>query len=170
MIAKEALNRLKESAHALEELPASNWVDYYGEEGHLIDNETELELAIDNDFEIIQKDLDRLEILEQENESLKLTIKCQNASEEQTKLYALGLEQENQKLKKAFKVLWNNPHATFGLEEFKWNESKNIFEYEYEYYGYDYDYGGVTDCTDYVELTNEEYELLKEVLGNEKNS
>ncbi len=44
MNSKEALNRLKESAHALEELPASNWVDYYGEKGHLIDNETELEL------------------------------------------------------------------------------------------------------------------------------
>lgn len=63
MNSKEALNRLKESAHALEELPASNWVDYYGEKGHLIDNETELELAIDNDFEIIQRDLNRLEKL-----------------------------------------------------------------------------------------------------------
>lgn len=63
MNSKEALNRLKESAYALEELPASNWVDYYGEKGHLIDNETELELAIDNDSEIIQKDLNRLEKL-----------------------------------------------------------------------------------------------------------
>lgn len=40
-----------------------DWVDYYGEKGHLIDNETELELAIDNDFEIIQRDLNRLEKL-----------------------------------------------------------------------------------------------------------
>ncbi len=116
------------------------------------------EVVVDNclircnkpELEIIQKDLERLEKLEKENKSLKLTIKCQNASEEQMKSYALGLEQENKKLKKSIEIMTLKAITPYiFLKKIK----RNVIDLKFE----------EKICFDFG-INKKEFELLKEVL------
>ena len=68
----------------------------------------------------------------------------------------LELQDENIKLKKAIKIIKENTNIHY--EE--WDEDYcRIYFYENEYYG---------DFSIYLSLTKEEYELLKEVLGDDR--
>ena len=75
MNSNEALKRLRANAYCVRELPKSNWDGYYGNQGNLIENELGLEMAIDKDVEIISKDLERLNELDKENQNLKEKLK-----------------------------------------------------------------------------------------------
>ena len=68
-----ALGRLQSASYSLKELPKSNWCDYNTESNYatngIIDDENALELAIDEDCEIIKNAL-------KENEELKKKAKA----------------------------------------------------------------------------------------------
>ena len=92
-------------------------------------------------FEIIEKDLDRLEKLEKENQELKE--KCRMLEEnEEAVLTTLEISvQENTRLKKVIEIF----RKMCSLNNNKTLETEECF----------------------LRLTEEEYELLKEVFGNE---
>ena len=94
-----------------------------------------------------KQDLDRLEQLEKENQELVVN---KNVAQG----IAIKLKEENAKLKQAFEILKDK-----NVDIYEFLESKNVVDYNnLTWSTYDF-------CGD--ELTEEEYKLLKEVLGNE---
>lgn len=92
-------------------------------------------------YKIIKQDLDRLEKLEKENKELRKSIKSWNEN-------GGNLLKENTKLKKAIEILKNKTVVIVALKL-----SKDLNDYN--------------RMTSFENLTQEEYELLKEVLGND---
>lgn len=109
---------------------------------HCVDNFVDLTEDIDN-FEIVLKDLERKEELEKENQELK---------EEENRLCIEAGKSfyENAKLKKAIQILKERG----GIELFINRNNDNKLTLDFD------------DCISCV-LEPKEYELLKEVLGNE---
>lgn len=168
-----------------------------------------------NEYDIIKKDLERLEEienlrttpnaletclanymnkcieLEKENQELKNIVEAdikdlqelRKENQELTKeknatiilMQLMALDPNNivesalilDKYKKAIEILKDKSFVLdFGLSVFKWYELEQnyIYEYEYtEYFGEDLEYR----ATEYI-LTKEEYDLLKEVLEDER--
>lgn len=106
--------------------------------GHFID-------VFGDDFSIIEKDLERLEILEEEYNNLKKDYDNKD-------LEWCDLLKENAKLKQALDILKDKKVSIELLLK-----TDNFNQYNRVRHLY--------DASDY--LTAEEYELLKEVLGNE---
>lgn len=94
---------------------------------------------------IVKQDLDRLENLEDNIKIHKETIKMQQNQIE-------SLQSENTKLEKAIKIIVNKGIHVLFLKHTKTFDHYNKIVRHQEYYD---------------ELTQEEYELLKEVLGND---
>lgn len=172
MNSKEALDKIVYSFN--EEISSMHDVEEIIVGNYLVTNFKE-------ELYVIQKDLDRLEKLEKENESLKLTIKCQNASEEQMKSYALGLEQENQELKEYFdKIASGNTIIELFRQNQNFKKAIDILKDKLKFELAVYRNGGCTlkhyankqtminddSCLRHLEI--EEYELLKEVLCDGK--
>ncbi len=89
---------------------------------------------------------ERLEVLEQENKILKMSVKDTYDTGQEI----IGeLTQENEKLKKAIEIIKNKLELEFNLDEY-WK-------------GVHYHLWSENGC----EITQQEYELLKEVLGND---
>lgn len=111
------------------------------------------------DFNLIKQDLDRLEKLEKKNASLQSEIDgLQNKNKKLlvNKNIAQGiatkLKQENDKLKKAIEILNDKFKFELGVSTVKEKYYYSLeFLYNYQYF----------------RITQEEYELLKEVLGND---
>lgn len=135
----------------------------------------------------IKQDLERLELIEKLYDKTLEDMKTLKDDDRKLYLKYKELEKENQELKdkvkemlhyleeaievakkyeNAIKILKEKPFVLeFGLSVFKWYEEEKIYYYyhEYtEYYGEDLEYKAV----EYI-LTQQEYELLKEVLENE---
>lgn len=131
------------SKEALERLGAEKLA-----RGELIRNDSKVEPYI----ECINKDLERLEVLEKENIELK-------ELQELNKQGLWNLKQENEKLKKALKIL--KDHVQFKLVPIVSNdpilEGAYHFGMKIDKYGY------------YATLPKIEAEVLKEVLGDERN-
>lgn len=135
------------------------------------------------EFDSINKDLERLEKLEQENQELR-----EYFSKIASGNTIIELCRENEELKEKIRLT----HTEFGfdtLSDFRKQMRENyielvklkkvieiiircdivphsVIEKDYEGYIYLQNYY----CFEDPRPTNEEYELLKEVLGNEKNS
>lgn len=95
----------------------------------------------------IKQDLNKLEKLEKENLVLLVN---KNAAQSIAKKF----KQENDKLKKIIEILKNK-----NVDIYELLKSKNVVDYNNLTWS-TYDFNG-------VELTDEEYSLLKEVLGND---
>lgn len=103
-----------------------------------------------DDFSIIEKDLERLEILEEEYNNLKKDYDNKD-------LEWCDLLKENAKLKQAIDILKNKLVLDIETEIAKENDIELIGYWLVE---------GDTQKL-YTIITKEEFELLKEVLGNE---
>lgn len=98
-------------------------------------------------YKIIKQDLDRLEKLEKENQELRKSIKSWNEN-------GGNLLKENIKLKKAIKILKDKLKLKLNFSEFKNSEAINAIL--------------PLAGSNLISLTPDEYEPLKEVLGNER--
>lgn len=99
------------------------------------------------DYDLVLQELDRLEKLKKENQVLLVN---KNVAQG----IAKKLKEENDKLKKVIKILKDK-----NVDIYELLKSKNIVEYNNLTWSR-YDFGG-------DELTEEEYNLLKEVLSND---
>lgn len=94
-------------------------------------------------FDLIEQDLERLEKLEEENKKLRTEIKSVSSeTEEQFKKF---LDKKNQKHKKVIEILKDKTIIIFALKL-----SKDLSDYN--------------RMTSFENLTQEEYDLLKEVI------
>lgn len=128
-----------------------------------------------NCLENAYKDLERLEKLEEENKQLKAKL---NRSLPKIVIRNTldnvlpSLEEENEKLKQENKELLVNKNVAQGIAT-KYKKALDIikrkiiyvFELKFSYSVIEYNISARN--SDFDELTKEEYELLKEVLGNE---
>ena len=106
-------------------------------------------------YGIIKQDLERLEMLEKENKVLREKVNHFKNVKNRYKRNQKFIEKENTKLKKVIEILINkNVNLSELYHLFKWNETTPT-EYN-EGLGKDY------------KLTQEEYDLLKEVIKNAK--
>ena len=107
------------------------------------------------DRKIIEHDLDRLEKLENENKVLREKVNHFKNVKNRYRRNEKFVEKENTKLKKAIEILNDKFKFELGVSTVKEKYYYSLeFLYNYQYF----------------RITQEEYELLKEVLVNENNS
>ena len=136
---------------------------YSDAENYVFFNESEEDLSvIKTEYEIIKKDLDKLEKLEEENEALKMGIESlhtdykelKQTSEfviEKFKISNKNLTDENEKLKKVIEILKDKKVNIFHLYVF---DTYKQYKEHYSFAGYN-----KKDI-----LNEKEYDLLKEYL------
>ena len=123
----------------------------------LTSHEEDLELRETDkkEIEIIKQDLERLEALEKENKELWENIEKYNHKFAEVERKKADLMQQNEKLKKAIEIIIREkikPSAFLGiLKDYKYHNKVDIPYEKVSIY---------LDC----ELSQQEYELLKEVL------
>lgn len=128
---------------------------------------------------IIEKDLDQLEKLEQENNSLRAFVSNLQFCREREAKELEKLEKKNQELRKAIKQ-WNINGGNLLKENNKLKQAleilKDKLELSIEKEFLEKDNFSITrywlimgkvPYATFTEITKEQYELLKEVLGNE---
>lgn len=126
------------------------------------------------EFNIVEKDLERLETLEKECSALEKEIETKNAMLSMS----FELKQENEKLKQQVKDLENNQETVLTTLEISVQQNKKLkkaieilkkFNFKLGQYGNGEYYILIYYASITIEiiLTQQEYELLKEVLGNE---
>ena len=103
-----------------------------------------------------QKLKEKLELTETARQLLYNELKCCN-----------GISEYAQKLKKVIEILKVKAEVLeFGLEVYKWSEIDEYYYYDYEFEEVDYE--GIIHYTNTIfVLTQQEYELLKEVINND---
>ena len=113
--------------------------------------------------ECITQDLERLEMLEKENKQHIKNVRMQIGQKTLLSVENARLQQENEKLKKAIEILKEKPEVLeFGLENFEWDEYTQYYCYFYEWTEF-FDDEMEYKSNEFT-LTQQEYELLKEVL------
>lgn len=111
---------------------------------------------IKKDYNIIKKDLERLEKLEEDNKKLKEKVNhLKNVKNRWVRNYKF-VDKENEKLKQALDIIKTKK---VDIDMFIDSTSAEDYNNRLEYYTY--------INPEVRPLTQEEYELLKEVLGNE---
>lgn len=96
-------------------------------------------------YDLVKQDLERLKVLEQENKDLKEIIEIRKQMNINLIDFGTKLKQENEKLKKVIKII----------------KRMDIFLNQDE----DFKDGSIEICG-YLEVSEEVFELLKEVLGD----
>ena len=135
MTSKEALENIK---NAINDMCRKLGYDYAGG------------LTIDS-YQKIKQDLERLETLEKEKQYLKDTNEALNEMLLQATNEALEVSQENAKLKKAIEIIKEKDiNLQVLLNAFRYDNGLELYN-EHQFI--------------YMKLTQQEYKLLKEVLG-----
>ena len=154
MTSKEALENLYNMA-CVEAGQKQQFITYAREIEH---NEN-----VKKHYDIIKQDLERLEMLEKENKQHIKNVRMQIGQKTLLSVENARLQQENEKLKKAIEILKEKPEVLeFGLENFEWDEYTQYYCYFYEWTEF-FDDEMEYKSNEFT-LTQQEYELLKEVL------
>lgn len=111
----------------------------------------------------IKQDLERLEVLEKKNQELYEKVNHLKNVKNRWRRNCKFLEKENEKLKQALDILKEKPEILMIRAEsfYQCDYDENYFA---EYFVYD---SAGDDIRTLIYITKEQYELLKEVFGNE---
>lgn len=119
--------------------------------------------TMERDFNIIKQDLDRLEKLEKENELLKLD------NQDLHNQIKKNVKEHYKEFMEDYDCLLEEYHELYKV----WEKLKKVIEILKDYFeiwlNYEEEeiFGGF-EINGYHQINKQEYELLKEVLGNEK--